>query len=201
MGNTVEVDWKAYREKSEAMLRTLGAIPILENFCQELETIIVDCVLQAKVRDLKELSIFINSGGGKISTLIAITTALKIFGKKTTGIVLGSAFSAAFQLLQQCDVRLAAEGSFLMPHWGQASFDNNELDAMMKGETWPFDHQRSVRNQLLQVTRERTGLSINELKRIYGQDRRFTATEALKLKFVDKVVKDFDPKMFEINKK
>ena len=36
-----QVDWKAYKEEAERMLREEGWIPIFEKFCPELEKIIL----------------------------------------------------------------------------------------------------------------------------------------------------------------
>lgn len=188
-----QVDWKLYREEAERMLREEGWIPIFERFCPELEKIIVWLIFQAKSKKKEHIVILINSNGGSISSLVAIKAAIKIAGLKTVGIVLGKARSAGFQLLQQCDVRYAVHGSSLMPHWGSGSFGNNELAAIMAGDMWPIDHERSLRNLLFADALKKTGVDKEKLQKIYDTDRDFTSEEALALNFIDKVLDEFNP--------
>jgi len=187
-----QVDWKAYKEEAERMLREEGWIPIFEKFCPELEKIILSLIFQARSKKKEHIVLLINSNGGSISSLVAIKAAIKIAGLKTVGIVLGQAKSAAFQLLQQCDVRYAVHGSSLMPHWGSCSFGNNELAAIMAGDMWPIDHQRSLRNLLFNDALIKTGVDKDNLQTIYNTDRVFTSAEALALNFIDKVIDEFN---------
>jgi ATP-dependent protease ClpP protease subunit len=188
-----QVDWKRYRDDAEKMLTTEGWIPIFERFCPELENIIVSLIFSAKNRKKDFVTLIINSNGGSISSLVAIKSALKITMVKTVGIVMGKARSAGFQLLQQCDVRYAVNGSYLMPHWGSGSFGNNELAAIMSGDLWPIEHEKSIRGLLFNDVQKRTGMDPEELQKIYDTDRDFTAEEALGLNFIDKVIDKFTP--------
>jgi len=160
-----QVDWKAYKEEAERMLREEGWIPIFEKFCPELEKIILSLIFQARSKKKEHIVLLI---------------------------VLGQAKSAAFQLLQQCDVRYAVHGSSLMPHWGSCSFGNNELAAIMAGDMWPIDHQRSLRNLLFNDALIKTGVDKDNLQTIYNTDRVFTSAEALALNFIDKVIDEFN---------
>ena len=91
------------------------------------------------------------------------------------------------------DVRYAVHGSSLMPHWGSGSFGNNELAAIMIGDMWPIDHERSLRNLLFADALKKTGVDKEKLQKIYDTDRDFTSEEALALNFIDKVIDEFNP--------
>lgn len=200
-GNDSSVDWKRYREDAERMLREENWIPVFEKFGTDLENIVVSLIFQARGKKRDHVVILINSNGGLISSLIAIKAALKISELKTIGVVLGQARSAGFQLLQQCDIRYAVSGSMLMPHWGGGSFGNTELAAIMAGDMWPIEHEKSIRGILFEDTLRRTGMDKKTLQKIYDDDRDFTSSEALKLNFIDKVVDDFNPEVLNPFKK
>lgn len=76
-------------------------------------------IMQLMLMPDKEVTLYINSPGGSISSGIDLANAIKASGKKVT-CVASFAASMAFSILQACTVRYVTPGAIIMQH--QASY-------------------------------------------------------------------------------
>jgi ATP-dependent protease ClpP protease subunit len=182
-------DWKTFRDQS-LKLSLEGSILIYGEFCKELEEIVLDSLLVARSEGYKDITLLINSFGGRNIVYTAIKGAMALSGLKYRGIVIGVAYSNGFNLLQSCHTRLAISGSFLMFHWGNNGFNNQESAAIEAGETWPVITMRANLRDRVKFVSKRTGVSVKKLKMFARQERCFTVTESLELGFLDLVLPD-----------
>lgn len=194
------VDWKEYRLMALSLLE-IGYIPVYGIFCEELKEVIVECINKAMKEGKKEVTLLIDSGGGADSCFNSIKGAMTITNIKFIGLVTGRAASNAFRLLQHCDERKAIRNATLLFHWGSVSFYNNELHAIMTGETWPIDDYVKYRQATLREVHERTGTSEDDLMKYAGQERNFLAESAKEMNWIDEVIVDVPAKVKANGKK
>jgi ATP-dependent protease ClpP protease subunit len=194
--NRMLKSWFQYSETANSLYKSMGLIPVMGEFCTELEEIVLDLLVRAKFDGKATIKLLINSSGGNTSSCIAMRNALKLIQLDTVGIVLARAHSSAFILLQACDKRIALDGSTLVLHWGGTRFDNNELVAVVAGETWPFDNRRQGNLSIMSEISRRTGVPMDKLIGYANSERYFTAQEALSANLVDEVLSSDIPPEF-----
>lgn len=182
-------DWKDYRQTALALVDN-GYIPVFGEFCPELEEIVVECILLAFRKGRKEITLLINSNGGRNDCFNGIKAAMTMTKIKFTGLVMSRASSNGFRLLQHCQKRQAIRNALIMMHWGQISFNNQELAAIMAGETWPLDLIREIKETTLTEVCQRTGIGHDKLVEYSLYERFFTAQQAKDINFIDEVVTD-----------
>ncbi len=182
-------DWKTFRDMALELAKK-GFIPVYGDFCVELEEVVTECIFLAQKQGMKSVTLLINSNGGQNDCFTAIRAAMLQSGIEFTGFVMARARSNGFRVLQVCKIRKALSNSELMFHWGQYRLENNELSAIMEGHDWVLEHVRSGRLTMIQEVSDRTGVSVDDLRQYALFERNFSAEEALKVKFVDEVVKD-----------
>ncbi len=183
------MDWSEFREMA-LVLSEIGYIPVFEDLTANLEEIVRECILKLRARDIKEAIFLIDSAGGSNCSFASIKGAMLTSGLTFTGIVLGRACSNAFQLLQQCNKRIAVVDSVLIFHWGSQVLDNQQLAALISGDTWPIEHALNIELVTAQSISERTGVSVEQLKDFAWQEREFSAQEALKMNFIDEILQE-----------
>lgn len=182
-------DWKSYREQALRMAED-GYILVFGEFCPELEEIVIDSLFLAKSKGKKQVTLLINSFGGKNSAYNSIKGAMTVSGLKFVGIVLGYAKSNAFHLLQLCHKRIALKITTLMFHWGSYQFNNSEISATRRGETWPLDLMIQCELLEAECVSKRTGMPLEKLIEYAEQERNFTGADAVKVGFVDELIDD-----------
>lgn len=196
------MDWEKYSKNAEELLREQNWIPIWTNFCPELTEAIVPLIFKAKQLGKTEIRLLIDSNGGHLTSVTAISNAIRLTGLPSVGLVLSKALSGGFFTLQYCDKRLAVNGAFLCPHWGQTGLNNNEISAIRaarnKKTSYPVETILSYTDALMKQTNDRCGLKIQELEEIFSQDRNFTAQQSLELKFIDQILFNPDPNLKEL---
>ena len=182
-------DWKTFRDMALDLTKK-GYIPVYGDFCPELEEVVTECIFLIQKQGMKTATLLINSNGGQNDCFTAIRAAMLQAGIEFTGLVMARARSNGFRLLQICKTRKALSNSDLMFHWGQYRLENNELSAIMEGHSWVLRHVRNGRLTMIQEVSKRTGVSIENLRQYALFERNFSAEEALKMNFIDKVVRD-----------
>lgn len=172
-----------------------GYLPIFGEFNDQMEEIVVEAILRAKIKGTKTLTLLINSNGGQTNVFSSIKATMLESGITFKGIVMGKAASNGFNMLQQCNERVAVRDAMLMFHWGQQQFSNQMLAAMVAGETWPVE--LAVEKELLYARQvsERTGVSMDDLMRFALYERYFTASQALAIHFIDSIIDDLPAKV------
>ncbi|MFC1700136.1 ATP-dependent Clp protease proteolytic subunit [Patescibacteria group bacterium] len=183
------MDWKDFRTMARDLVNE-KYIPVFGHFCNELEQVVVECILLAKKKGYEEMTFLINSNGGWNDAFTGIKSMMVITEIKFTGFVTSRARSNGFRLLQHCHRRLAVRNSELLFHWGQTRLDNNEIAALMNGQTWPTEHVIKIRDAIVQEIHERTDVPMKNLYEFALYDRPFTAEEGLALNFLDEIVED-----------
>ncbi len=125
----------------------------------------------------------IDSKGGDFYRGLYIAQNICFARSPVFGLVVGSARSSAFNVLQSCDRRLAYPMTDLMFH-GPAS------DMPLDDPNWLTDEKRTGREwQTLQkslASRSRQPLKL--IRRWSSSSRHFSAEEALKLGFIDEIL-------------
>lgn len=180
-------DWRVYREQALDLAKE-GYIPVIGDFSRELEEIFLECILCAKSVGKREARLLINSNGGIVVSCAAMRGAMALSGLKFTGIVVGRAFSSGFLLLQACHKRLGVSGAFVMFHWGTMNFVNTQLTAIVKEKTWPVEEMRRELLEIVKFVSKRTGIKTSTLISYAGDERFFTAEDAVKIGYLDGVL-------------
>lgn len=192
------LDWKQFRELAISLVDD-GYILVFGKFCDELEQVVTECILSAQKKGKKQMTMLINSNGGTDTCFNGIKAAMMLTEIEFIGLVMSNAQSNAFRLLQHCHKRKAIRNAFLMWHWGNTGFGNGQIAAVMRGQDWPYKHMKAWRDASLQEIHERTGVSIEELQEFADFERRFMATEALELNFIDEILEDVPAKIKKAN--
>ncbi|MBI1863869.1 ATP-dependent Clp protease proteolytic subunit [Candidatus Woesebacteria bacterium] len=188
------IEWPEFRKMALKLIDG-GYIPIFGEMNEQLEEVVIECIFVSKNTGKKSMTLLINSTGGWNLTYAAIKAAMIESGLEFNGLVMGRAFSNAFNLLQQCDTRSAVEDASLMFHWGNSRLGNQELAALIAGETWPVEHALAIELMTAEQVSRRTGLSVEKLKEFALYERSFTAQQAFEMKFLDQVIRNLPKKV------
>lgn len=133
--------------------------------------------------------LMIDSSGGRSDSLSNIYDAINFLKSPVDGMVMGVAFSAAFRVLQFCRQRLA---------WANAGLMFHPAMLQIKSESSAGEIRKTIRDCRrdnlwhLHLLVKRSNCSMNDLKKWSKEERRFTAKEALRYGFIDKIVKKRD---------
>ncbi|MDO8536774.1 MAG: ATP-dependent Clp protease proteolytic subunit [bacterium] len=119
--------------------------------------------------------IIIDSPGGSVASLEEIKKIIAAHNGAVLGRVIGLAYSAAFDLLQECKTRTAARHSTLMFH------------APRLGGGYYVLIEDPCYLALLEVLARRSGQSMADLVSYGNSGRVFSAEEALRLGFLDHI--------------
>ena len=182
-------DWKVFRDMALEHAKT-GVIPVYGEFCIELEEVVVECIWLAQKSGHKKVTLLINSNGGINDCFTSIWAAMIQSGIEFTGLVTARARSNGFRLLQVCKFRKALSNADVMFHWGQYRLDNGEIAAIIAGQDWILERVRNGRMTMLQEVNARTGIPVSDLTQYALYERNFSAEDALKIGFIDEIVKD-----------
>jgi ATP-dependent protease ClpP protease subunit len=143
----------------------------------------------------QDLKIRVNSYGGEVFEGIAIYNLLKSYpGKKTTEI-LGYAMSMASVIALAGDEVTMNEHGYYMIHnpWMFTMGDGPELE---KGAAL----LNSMTDELAKIYSDKTGLTVNRIKKMMNDETWLTPKEAKSLGFIDKIVKSGQSKFYASGK-
>jgi len=131
------------------------------------------------------ITLIIDTGGGKTELGMCICDAIRYSQANVIGMVVADAQSAGFDILQACDKRLAYPGARLMFH--APAGDGKRIDA----DDWDryLLEARENHEECLKVYAKRSGQSIKSCRQWAKEEKRFFAPEALRLGFIDAIVK------------
>jgi ATP-dependent protease ClpP protease subunit len=191
-------EWKDFREQAIQLFKD-GYIPVFGFFVPELEEIVVECILGARKLEIKSMTLLINSNGGANDCFTGIKAAMAESKIEFTGLVMSRAKSNGFRLLQHCHIREAVRNAELLFHWGGGGFNNGEISAIMEDQLWPVEHIKTQRYAMAEEVHQRSGVSMKDLFNYALYERSFTAEEALKLNFLDRVRDELPPKMKKVD--
>ncbi|KND46853.1 MAG: hypothetical protein AB199_00245 [Parcubacteria bacterium C7867-004] len=171
--------------EADAALLARRMILISGPIDDELQKRIIDSVFYLNMRDESTaISLYIDSRGGSVPTHFHIADVLANSNAPVHGLVIGRAFSAAFNILQACDVRKAYPHADLMFHapdlTGVRVDDPNFLNIVRASMTEHQDH--------IACFSRRSGQSISDWQRWSREQKYFTGVDAKRLGIVDEVV-------------
>jgi len=135
--------------------------------------------------DIKNLNIYINSGGGDVFAGQAIYSMLKRHKANKTVYVDGLAASIASVIAMAGDKVIMPKNAMMMIHhvasgaWGSASYLREVADMIDKAE-----------ESIYPVYEDRTGLPHDDILAMIDAETWFTAEEAVKKGFADEIEKE-----------
>lgn len=134
------------------------------------------------------ISMIISSPGGDIYFGNAIYDSIKASKAPVTGLVVGSAMSAAAMILQACSKRLMTPNSRMLLHHGTWQVDAHVKDFKSwakEAERWRREDERVY---LTRMREKNPKATIEGVRELLERDAIFTAEEAVNLGFADAVV-------------
>jgi len=133
----------------------------------------------------KDIFLYINSPGGSITAGMAIYDTMQYIQPDVATVAVGMAASMAQFLLSSGakGKRYATPHARVMMHQPSGGIGGSTTDVRIHAEL--ILHMKT---QLAELTAAQTGKSVEEINRDADRDRWFTADEALKYGFIDKVV-------------
>jgi ATP-dependent Clp protease protease subunit len=151
--------------------------------------------------DAKEIVVHISSPGGGVFEGWTIGNILKNSGKKTTARIEAFCASIATYIALSCDrVEMAETGRFMI-HNPTLGLEGEEAD-MAKAQ----EQLSKIKDDLINIYRAKTGLSVNQLSKMMDEETWFDAKEAKSNGFVDgfmtplKAVAKYDLKIDKMSK-
>jgi len=173
----------------EALLALLsqGIIHINDSIETDTADYVEDALTLLRASGSPPVKIVINSVGGCMHSSFFIHDMLRSYEGGTTGIVIGKAMSGANLILQGCQERIATFGSLLFVHEMMMMDKLNVLKNKIKFQEYLND-LIAWQNKIYKIYQNRTGKTRRELVAIFEKEKRLSAEQALKLKFIDRVV-------------
>jgi ATP-dependent Clp protease protease subunit len=147
-----------------------------EQFCRE--------IIRLNAADSETpITVFIDTLGGDTRSSLFMCDAIEYSKAQVHGIVIGKAHSAGFRILQSCRTRTAYKNASLMFH-GPAK--NTRID----DKNWSFANRESRRlhDEQIKTYQKRSGQDIEKIRAWSQEEKIFTAQEAVKYRFLDKIV-------------
>lgn len=124
----------------------------------------------------------INSDGGDESHVVAFAEFLRINRIIINTIAVGNAHSSGALILQLGKERYATKKSTILFHAGS-------IEEMRWHEVeGSITHSKGIHRMTRQIVRNRTGLSMKEIDKLYRREQYLTPPEAKLLKLIDRIV-------------
>lgn len=142
-----------------------------------------------------EITIFINSPGGSVISLLAILDTMDMVKSSIKTVVLGTAASAAASIAAAGDIRLIAENGEFMIH---------EVSSFMMGSQSEIEEDvermNKLADKLISLLAKHTGKSVEKLKSIMKKTNKFfDAKEAVRFGLADKVIKKNEAQLLKLS--
>ena len=131
-----------------------------------------------------DITLYINSPGGIITGMFAIYDAMRLLRSRVNVRCIGLAASAgAFLLATGTGLRSATENARIMIHQplGGARGTAKDIEIQAKNIVW-------IRERINEILAERTGQTIDTIRRDTDRDYWMTGAEALEYGIVDEVI-------------
>ena len=152
---------------------------------QQAENIVKDLLKMDNAKSKGDITIYINSPGGKVSAGLAIYDAMQMIKSDIRTICIGRCASMASVLLSggTKGKRFITSNSEVMIH------EVSTLTAGKLGEVKVnFEHTSKVNERLIKLLVENTGQSLKQITKDTLKDKWFNADEAIKYGLVDKIL-------------
>lgn len=175
------------RDKQECQKNKGRVILLCSEINDEAAMMVVDGLLQLQSEDpLKDITMVINSPGGDISAMFAITDMMDMISCDIRTVVLGMAASAA-SFIAACGTpgkRFISKNSKIMVHSvsGGAFGVIHDINIAV-------DEIKSLQDQMIEEYVNRTKIDREELKNLLERDRYLKPDDAIKMGLVDNIIK------------
>lgn len=174
----------------KASVRGTDLIPLEDILLEESEIFLVDEITPKSAnlliqklmyldsKDLGEITLYINSPGGKVISGLAVYDYIKVMKSPVKTVCIGDAASMGAIIF------LAGEKREMLPHtrilihdpsYGHLDVSGKKPHEIQRG----VDSLNKVRGTLAEIIAEKTGKDIDEIYKITAEDNYFTAEEAI----------------------
>lgn len=172
---------KKNSDDQKAELYLYGEITSIKWFVEDVTS--YDLAQELIELGSRDLVVRINSYGGEAAVGLAIYNLLKAYPGKVTTICDGFACSAASVIFMAGTERITPKSSLLMIHnvWTTASGDANELRKAA-------EDVEKITQPSIEIYKENSNLSYEEIKTMMDEERWITADEALSYGFATSIV-------------
>ena len=147
---------------------------------------IIESLIKLDMVNHKDITMYINSGGGSVTSGLAIYDAMNMVKSDISTVCIGRCASMASILL----INGAKDKRFILPN-GEimvhevSSYSSGKVTEMQD----KLDHSKSLNYKLWKIIASKTKKSMKDIKReATRKDSWMTATAAVKYGFVDKVI-------------
>ncbi len=140
--------------------------------------------LDAQEND-KDIKFYINSGGGTVTSGMAIYDTVQYVKSDVTTICVGTATSMAATLLASGakNKRFALPNSEIMIHQVMGGVEGQATDVKIRAE-----HILKVKNKMNKILAKHTGQKISKVENDTDRDRFMTVEEAKQYGIIDKII-------------
>lgn len=141
-----------------------------------------------------------DSSGGLVSTLQRYLGAMQLY-KPTNfyfvGVVVGQAYSAACDLLQYMDWRVAHSHATLLVHYGTTGLNNYDQGQLYQNPDVALSFEKSRNNAFLEMYSKRTGkMTKAQVHSLCMQNASITSYQALEFGLVDEIIDNLPTQSF-----
>jgi ATP-dependent Clp protease, protease subunit len=139
----------------------------------------------------KEISMYINSPGGVVTSGLAIYDTMQFVRPAVSTLCIGQAASMGSLLLSSGakDMRFALPNARVMVHQPSGGFQGQASDIMIHAQ-----EILNIRKRLNEIYQKHTGQAIKKIEEALERDQFFTAESAREFGLIDKVIdKRFEP--------
>lgn len=143
----------------------------------------------------EEITMFINSGGGYVSSMFAIIDTMNMVKSPIRTVVMGVAASAAAVIACCGDSRLITQNSQYMLH-EVSSFTFGTMSTMQEDMQQSLQQQNKLINIVAQKTKQTPDTISNMVNKT---DKFFSATEAVNFGLADKVIQDQEAQVLKLS--
>ena len=136
-----------------------------------------------------DISLWINSPGGSVPAMLAISDAMRLVPNDVTTLALGMAASAGQFLLTAGTrgKRFALPHSRILMHQGSAGIAGTAVDIELQA-----DDLRAMVETVLSIIAENTGQPLERVRADSQRDRWYSAEQALSYGFIDGILDSLD---------
>lgn len=143
----------------------------------------------------EEITMFINSPGGKVTECFAIVDTMRAVRSPIKTVVMGMAASCAAVIASNGKTRLITENSQFMLH---------EIFAFTMGSPKKIredmERYRQTEDRLISIVAKNSNKSVQQIKDfVSSKDRYFSAQEAIDFGLCDKVIKDNEAQVHKLS--
>jgi ATP-dependent Clp protease protease subunit len=134
----------------------------------------------------KPVVVFIDSGGGDLSTAFSIYDLISNFENHVTTVCLGEVSSAATVIFAAGDVRLISENSFCMIHNGSVELSSDSSEETT--ERW-LRHAKTYTEKMIALYAKQMNLPISKVRRLLQHDTLYIGEQAVAAGLADGIWK------------